>query len=187
MQIETIDLRNINESDARTAAALVCTIWPKPGRTVEGLTAEMLTQWKSYSGPESQHPRSFLIREGGRLIAHATAVPRTIGTTAGDMTILALARVCTEPAARGRHLGEAVARAALELVDNGTFPFALFQTNESVRPFYERLGASQVTNRFINSTAADPAASAFWDPVIMRYPATAGWPHGEIDLKGRGW
>jgi hypothetical protein len=187
MQIETIDLRTVSEADAQAAAALVCSIWPKPGRTVESLATEMLAQWKVYSGPESQHPRSFFIREGGRLIAHATAVPRTIGTTAGDMTILALARVCTDPAARGRHLGEAVARAALALVDNGTFPFALFQTNERVKPFYERLGAVQVPNRFINSTAADPAASAFWDPVIMRYPATAGWPAEEIDLRGRGW
>jgi hypothetical protein len=44
-----------------------------------------------------------------------------------------------------------------------------------------------VDNRFVNSTAEDPHASPFWDRVIMRYPAKAGWPAGEIDLRGPGW
>jgi predicted GNAT family N-acyltransferase len=187
MDIETIDLRTISEPDARAIAKLVCAIWPKPGRTVDGLTADLLGRWKAYDGIEAQHPRSFFIREGGRMIAHASAVPRTIGTSRGDMTILALARVCTDPAARGRNLGQTVARAAFQLVDNGTFPFALFQTNEPVKPFYDRLGCVTVSNRFINSTATDPSSSAFWDSVIMRYPNKPGWPDGDIDLRGPGW
>jgi predicted GNAT family N-acyltransferase len=187
MRIEALDLRTISEADARAIGELLVAIWPKPGRTVESRTAELLTQWKAYDGPDAQHPRSFVVRENGRVIAHASALAWTILTSAGEMTVLALARVCTAPAARGRKLGQAVTRSAFELVDDGTFPFALFQTNETVRPFYERLGAVTVDNRFVNSTAEDPHASPFWDRVIMRYPAKAGWPAGEIDLRGPGW
>jgi hypothetical protein len=103
------------------------------------------------------------------------------------LTILALARVCTDPAVRGRKLGDAVVRATLRLVDNGAFPFSLFQTSEEVRPFYERLGAVVIDNRFINSLAEDSTADPFWAPVRMRYPSTGEWPTGEIDLRGPGW
>jgi predicted N-acetyltransferase YhbS len=187
MDIETIDRRSISEADARAIAELLDAIWPKPGRTVETRVVEMLAQWKEYEGPEDEHPRSFVVREAGRVIAHASAYPRTIGTTAGEMTVLALARVCTDPAVRGRKLGQRVTMEAFDLVDHGPFPFALFQTNEAVRPFYERLGAVTVDNRFVNSLAFDPTANPFWDKVIMRYPDKPGWPSGEIDLRGAGW
>lgn len=187
MKLETIDLRTISEADARAIAELLVSIWPKPGRTVETRVTEMLGQWRDYRGLESQHPRSFLVRENGHIIAHSSALTRTIDTSAGELTVLALARVCTDPTVRGKKLGELVTRAAFELVDNGTFAFALFQTNEAVKPFYERFGAVQVDNTFINSKADDATASPFWDRVIMRYPAKPGWPTGEIDLKGPGW
>jgi GNAT superfamily N-acetyltransferase len=186
MVVETLDQRKMSETDARAVAELLYAVWPKPGRTVQTLTADMLHP-PPYQGPEAQHPRSFVVREGSRVIAHASAVPRTIVTSAGEMTVMALARVCTDPAARGRKLGQAVTRAALELVDNGTFPFALFQTTEGVRSFYERLGAVQAHNRFVNSLGADPTASPFWDRVIMRYPSGPGWPEEEIDVRGPGW
>jgi predicted N-acetyltransferase YhbS len=187
MQIETIDRRSISEADARQIAELIVSIWPKPGRTVENFTADMLTQWRQYEGPESQYPRSFIIRELGRVVAHASAYPRTIGTNQGDMTILSLARVCTDPAVRGKRYGDAVVRAVFALVDNGTFPFALFQTTPPVRPFYERLGAVVIDNKFVNSLADDPDANPFWAEVAMRYAAGPGWPSGTIDLRGPGW
>jgi predicted GNAT family N-acyltransferase len=187
MHVETIDLRRISEADARAIGELLVTIWPKPGRTVETRTRELLAQGPAYRGPDAQHPRSFLVRENGRVIAHASALSRTIRSSEGELRVLALARVCTDPAVRGRRLGDLVTRAAFNLVDDGTFPFALFQTSEAVKPFYERFGAVQVDNRFVNSQAEDPSASPFWDKVIMRYPAKPGWPAGEIDLRGPGW
>ncbi len=187
MHIESIDLRTISEAHALAAATLVCSIWPKPGRTAETMAAEMRQRWKAYGGHESQYPRSFMIGEGGRVIAHATAEPRTIGTGLADITVLALARVCTDPTVRGRHFGEALVRAAFNLVDDGTFSFSLFQTTEPVKPFYERLGAVVIDNMFVNSLADDPTASPFWSPVVMRYPAKPGWPTGKIDLRGPGW
>lgn len=186
-QIETIDRRTISEPDARAIAELVVKIWPKPDRTVDSFTANLLVQWKDYDGPENQHPRSFLIREIGRVVAHASVYPRTVGTANGEITIAALARVCTDPSVRGRKLGDAVVRKSFELVDDGTFPFSLFQTTPDVRPFYERLGATPIHNTFVNSLADDPKANPFWAEVPMRYPATGNWPAGEIDLRGPGW
>lgn len=187
MEMETLDHRTIGEADARAIAELLLSIWPKPGRTVESRTAEILNQWKNYGGPANQYPRSFLFREDGRVIAHAQADPRTIRTSAGDLTILALCRVCTLPAVRGKKLGLAVVQAAFGLVDEGSYPFSLFQTRHEVRPFYEKLGATTAENRLFNSKAADPAANPFWDPVIMRYPSTGDWPAGDIDTNGPGW
>jgi predicted N-acetyltransferase YhbS len=185
--IETIDRRTISKADARAIAELVVAIWPKMDRTVESFTADLLSQWKEYGGPEDQYPRSFLIREAGQVVAHASIYPRTIGTAIGEITVLALARVCTAPSVRGRRLGDALVRESFELVDDGTFPFSLFQTTPDVKPFYERLGAVAIHNKFVNSLADDPKANPFWAEVQMRYPATGDWPEGEIDLRGPGW
>jgi len=187
MQTETLDRRQLSEADARAIAQLIVSIWPKPGRTVDTMASDMLSRWLDYRGPERQHPRSFVVREGGRVIAHASFDPRTIGTTQGDMTVLALARVCTDPAARGRKLGQAVVRRTFDLVDDGSFPFSLFQTTDDVQSFYDNLGAVRIHNRFVNSLAEDPSANPWWSPVIMRYPSGPGWPEGEIDLRGPGY
>jgi predicted GNAT family N-acyltransferase len=187
MQVETLDRRRLSQDDARAIAQLIVSIWPKPGRTVDTMAAEMLSRWQDYSGPEHQHPRSFVVREGGRVIAHASFDPRTIGTSQGDLTVLALARVCTDPAARGRKLGQAVVRRTFDLVDDGSFPFSLFQTTDDVQSFYDNLGAVRIHNRFVNSLTDDPIANPWWSPVIMRYPRGPGWPEGEIDLRGPGY
>jgi hypothetical protein len=187
MHIEVLDHRTITESQAREIGTLIVAIWPRPGRTVDTRTADILNQWKVYDGPEAEYPRSFLIREGGRIIAHSQADPRTIKTTAGDLKVLALSRVCTDLQVRGRKLGRVIVEAAFELVDNGTYPFALFQTKDEVRPFYEKLGAVVTSNRYFNVGAEDPTANPWWDPVIMRYPATGNWPAGDIDINGPGW
>ena len=187
MQVETLDRRRLIERDARAIAELVVSIWPKPGRTADMLASEMVSQWRSYDGPEAQHPRSFVVREGDRVIAHASFDPRTIATDGNEITILALARVCSDPAMRGRKLGQAVVKEAFKLVDERAFPFSLFQTTNEVQPFYERLGAVRIHNRFFNSMATDPKADPWWNPVIMRYADGPGWPAGEIDLRGPGW
>ncbi len=187
MQIETIDRRTIQESDARAIAELLVSIWPKPGRTVETRTEELLNYWRDYKGAEAQFPRSFVVRENGRLVAHADASPRTIKVPGHDLTVLALARVCTTPETRGQGLGQALVKKAFDLVDNGTYPFALFQTKETVRPFYEKFGAAVAPNRFYNAQAEDPEADPFWDPVIMYYPNRGNWPAADVDINGPGW
>jgi GNAT superfamily N-acetyltransferase len=187
MNIETLDSRTLTESDARAIAVLLCTVWPKPGRTIDTRTVQLLTGWSDFSGPENQYPRSFLIREGGHVIAHTGAYPRTISTQDGKMTILALARVCTDPAARGRQLGATLVRKAFDLVDDGTYPWSLYQTSHQIRPFYEKLGACLIANRVFNSLGEDPTANPFWDEIAMRYPSRPGWPEGDIDILGPGY
>jgi len=187
MQIESLDARTLTETDARAIGELLVMIWPNPEKPVEVRTQQMFEMGLGYRGSDAQAPRSFLIREEGQVIAHSAITPRTIETTDGEMTIAGLLRVCSAPEQRGRGLGELVARAALELVDRGAFPFALFQTSPEVQPFYERLGACVAENKIINSLGKDQNASPFWDKVVMRYPNEGEWPDGEIDLRGPGY
>lgn len=187
MPIETLDRHTVTATDAHDAAELLIRIFPKPGRTVDSLAADVLQKLGSHAGPDDERPRMFVVREAGRVVACAQAIPRTLGTAAGDLTVLALARVCTDPAVRGKHLGQAVVRAAFDLVDHGPYPFSLFQTTPDVRPFYEKLGCVTVDNHFVNSLADDPQANPFWNSEIMRYPAAPGWPGGTIDTRGPGW
>ena len=185
MQIETLDRRTWTEAEARPVAELLAKVFPRRG--FEERLARLMADWRDYQGPEAMYPRSLVIREAGRVVAHASAGPRTIGTSQGELTILALALVATDPEVRGRRLGQAVVRKAFDLVDHGPYEHSLFQTTEEVRPFYERLGCGVVTNRIVNSRGDDPAASPFSDGAVMRYPAVKAWPSGEIDLRGPGY
>lgn len=187
MEVEMLDARTLSPADARAIAELLVRVWPKPNKTVEYRQQQMLEMGRDYKGNETQFPRSFLVREGGKVIGHSAIITRTIGTSQGDLTIAGLARVCTDPDLRGRGLGALVVKPVFDLVDEGVFPFSLYQTTCEVRPFYERLGAATVDNKIINSLAQDLHDSPFWDTVVMRYPAGPGWPEGEIDLRGPGY
>jgi predicted N-acetyltransferase YhbS len=129
-----------------------------------------------------------VVERDGLIVAHALSTPRNILTSACSMTVLALAMVATDPEHRGAGLGRLVVRGAFDLVDQGLFPFCLYQTSFAVEPFYTRLGACRVENRIVNSrNADDPQANPFWDEVVMRYAAGDGWPVGTIDLQGPGY
>ena len=99
----------------------------------------------------------------------------------------AVAGVCTEPSFRGQGLGTRLVRAAFQLIDDSTFPFALFENYTDKRVFYERAGARTIDNRFVNSLAAEPDKNPFWADVAMIYPSTKPWPTGDIDLRGPGY
>lgn len=186
-EITTWDARSMTDEQHRLIATLLCKIWPKPGRTVETRVERQKMLAASYDGPDQTAPRSLVILEGSRLVAHAALVCRTVQTTAGEQTVAGLAQVCTDPSVRGAGLGVRIVRAALAPIDAGDFPLALFQTTDDVQPFYERLGARRVDNRFINSCGEDPEADAFWESVQMIYPGEAPWPSGIVDLRGPGY
>lgn len=185
MHVETIDRRRMSENDLRAIAELLNCVFTK--RSLEVRMARLIADWPNYQGPEAMYPRSLVVREGDRIVAHAAALPRTIGTSEGEITVLALVHVCTHPDARGKKFGQAVVRAVFDLVDHGPYEHCLFQTSHQNRPFYEKLGATPVTNRIINSQADDPTANPFWDEVVMRYPMAKHWPEGDIDLLGPGF
>ncbi len=185
--VETLLVSEMTRNEALSIGQLLVAIWPKPGVTVEG-RANSLDVPGAGDYPASTAPRSLLIRKSGRVLAHASVFPREIETTAGPLTIAALARVCTDPSCRGQNLGALVARAAFQMVDDGHLPFSLFQTTPPVQSFYERLGCGVVENRIVNSLADDPEACPFWDKILMRYPANrTDWPTGDIDLRGHGY
>jgi predicted GNAT family N-acyltransferase len=187
MQVETLDARTLSDADARAIAELLVRVWPDSHKTVEVRQQQLLDTGRDYDGVDQQAPRSFVIREAGQVIAHSAVIPRTIGTTDGELTIAGLGRVCTDPDQRGSGMGAVVVRPVFELVDQGLFSFSLFQTTTEVSPFYERLRCTAVDNPIVNSLAADELHSPFWDKVIMRYPDGPGWPEGEIDLRGPGY
>ena len=181
-------LDRIDRPTALAIGKLLTVVWPRPGVTAADRADQMQQLGSGYDGPQEQTPRSFLVRSGGEVvIAHAASICRTIGTVTGDLTIAGLARVCAHPDCRGHGLGELVTRAVFDLVDEGAFPFSLFQTTPPVRAFYERLGCAVIENPIVNSLADAPTANPFKDPVIMRYPATGRWPDGTIDLRGPGY
>ena len=186
MEVEILDAQTLSEAEARAIAELVVRVWPKPNVTVEMRQQRILKMGQQNDGTKEQAPKCFQVRDGGQVIAHATFVTRTIGTSAGELTILGLARVCADPDRRGQGLGPAVVRPIFALVDQGLFPFALFQTNQKVRPFYEKLGCCVVEDPVVNSLD-DSGDPPFWDEIVMRYPSDKDWPAGEIDLRGPGF
>jgi predicted GNAT family N-acyltransferase len=186
-EVESITISSLSDSDARAIGELLVRVWPKDNRPLD-YRIDQLFQRKIYnSGKQSQDPRSLIIRSGSRIMAHAAVMPRTVGTSQGDLTLLALAHVCTAPDTRGQRLGQRIMQAVFALVDDGTFPFSLFQTTEQVKPFYLQLGACLAENSFVDSTNPKNLKSPFQDPVIMRYPDGEGWPEGTIDLRGPGY
>lgn len=184
--VEIIDARTLSAADARAIGELLVKVWPKPGKTVEFRQQQMLDMGHGFHGPDAHAPRSALIRDAGKVIAHAALIPRKVGTTAGDLDLAGLARVCTDPDYRGHGLGELVVKAIFKAVDEGAFPFAFFQTNSRIQPFYEKLGACLATNPVINSQSQD-LHDPFWDEIKMRYPKDSNWPEGQIDLRGPGY
>ena len=156
--------------------------------TVEDRAQQQLAFGQDYSGPDAQAPRSYVVRDGERVIAHALVFARTIRTTAGEMTIAALARVCSDPTFRGQGLGEAVVRAAFAAVDRGRLRVGRCSKPARRCGRFTRSWVSVlVENPIINSLAEGPKTNPFWDEVAMRYPAQGDWPSGTIDLRGPGY
>jgi predicted N-acetyltransferase YhbS len=187
MPVETWDARSFTPAQAKAIGELINQVWPKPNLNADDRAAQLLALGSQYHGRAAQAPRSLVILEADRVVAHAMMLPRRIDASRGEMVVGGLARVCTAPAVRGRGLGEQVVHAAFKLVDDRVFPFALFQANSRVRAFYEKFGAIQVKNRIVNSLADDPSANPFWDDVVMRYPRDGNWPDSTIDLLGPGF
>ncbi len=195
LNVECISNRDLSGADALALARLERTFGADPvgkrGETVEEAGLRYVAQGRDYDGPPALRPRFFLVRpedmEANGVVAKSRIFPREVAVAGGRIVVMALAGVCVDPAVRGTGLGRAVVEAAFALVDGGVFLLALFEAPERVRPFYEKLGACAVENRIVNSLAEDPLQNPFRDEVVLRYPANAPWPEGEIDLLGPGY
>jgi len=186
--VKSCRLSRISGDEALAVGELLAKVFPKPDKGPVERALQLKRIGEDYVGPAEQGPTSHIILQEDRVVAHAVTFGRTIGVVTGDLTVMALAYVATDPDCRGQGLGAAVTHAAFSRVEEGEFPFALFQTSFKVQPFYEQIGCQLVENRIYNSLSADdPRANPFWDDVVMRYPAGDDWPTGDIDLRGRGW
>jgi len=187
--MELLDPAGITETDARAIAELGFIAWPDGDETPEPRARRILDrQARGHWRPG--HETWFVVRNpsDGKIIAKAQTFRRRIIPRDGEpLTVLALAGVTTHPDFRGRGIGSAMAARALQAVRPPEAPFALFQTTPPRRRFYERLGCVVVTNRFVDSTAADPEARPWWNELVLRYPAAGDWPTGTIDLNGPGY
>jgi GNAT superfamily N-acetyltransferase len=184
---ETIDAIYLNPVTASAINRLMLATWPHIATAKEGTIDFLLQRWATYGGAMKHRPLYHLAYLDGELIGLAHTFPRTIAGAQGEMLIMGLANVCVAQQLRGRGLGRTIVRAAFDRISGADFSVSLFQTTAAVAPFYRRLGAVGVNNRVYNSLAEDPTANPFWDPVAMRYPATAAWPDSDIDLRGPGY
>ena len=184
MKVECFELADVDDDDLRAIAELIFKVWPKPEKDVEFRMRQLRQYAADHVGTSQQSPKSFVVRDEQSVLAQSAFLTRVVGTTAGDMMVLGLTKVVSDPDRRGEGLGAAVVRATFDLVDNGIFPFALFQTTPQVRPFYLSLGAREIDNEIIDSLADDPTEPAFRDPVHMCYPDRDDWPSGTIDIRG---
>lgn len=182
-----VPLASISPAEALRVGELIARVWPKVGRDAEFRAQQLIGVGQVYQGPADWAPCSVIVSGGTEVVGHAMTEVRSLGTTMGDLPALALSKVCAAPELRGAGIGLIAVRAAFEPVDAGRLAFALFQTSSAVRPFYEKLGACVMDQVVINSLAADPEASPFWDEVVMRYPSHGDWPPGVIDLRGPGY
>ena len=69
MHVESLDVRQLTETDAQAIAELLVSVWRKPGKNVEYRRRQMKSLGDSYAGPDKLAPRSFIIRESARIIA----------------------------------------------------------------------------------------------------------------------
>ena len=164
-------------------ATLSCRSFKSSGAPVEDRVKEMLSAAGS-SDPEKTSGRRFVIWDNDIAIAHARTFVRTVFVGEREISVLALASVCTDPDIRGRGLGVKITRKAFEQVGQPSWPdVSLFQT--PVPQFYEKLNSRIVTNRFVNRrNARDLEANPWRDPTVMIYPAKFAWPDGIVDLNG---
>ncbi len=180
----------LSEDQLFQVAELHFAAFGSKGRTIQQYVDTRLRDpWCKGAETSPSPPLLHVLVADGRLVAKAATFGRTILTAKGPRDVLGLAAVASHPELRGSGLGKRVVTAALERVDRGEYPIALFQTG-TARSFYEKLGCRVVNNRFVNSRCKpekDANASPWWDSFVMIYPDHAEWPEGEIDLNGPGY
>ncbi len=183
MSAECLEWQDLKAEDALQVGELTFVIWgPKDKPDARPSPAGNYTD---YSGPANRRPRRYVVRDGGRIVSHASVFAREIDVAGRRYTAAALGGVCTYEQYRGKGYAAEVVRAIFQLVDRGDFELCLFQTG--IPPFYEKLGCRLISNRIINSLAKDPAKYPLWEENVMIYPRSLTWPDGTLDLLGPGY
>jgi predicted N-acetyltransferase YhbS len=178
----------LSADEIQQIAELLCETWPDHDSGVEDRVRfiERLAEEDRKRDRMMPSPRRYVLWEDNRAEVHAYTFERTVETSAGPLSVMALAGVAVAKGRRGQGLGRAVVRQAFSRVDSGEFVVSLFQTG--VPDFYRKLDSRVIENRFVNSLSrADPDGNPWADEYVMIYPSRFAWPEGVIDLKGRGY
>ena len=161
-------------------ATLLYTVWPWDNANLLATADSIVANAMEQSSQEC-----WVVWDGTRAVAHAKSFARSIRSDTSELPVMALAGVCVDPPMRGQGLGEMVVQASFRRVDEKAFPLSLFQTG--VPRFYEKFGARQITNQFVDRTTPNLDTSPWWEDHVMIYPGDAIWPEGVIDLNGAGY
>ncbi len=177
----TYPAADVSDADWLAIATLYAATWENDATDDFAAKVEYLKKHAAET-PAMQY---VLTLEDDQLLAAGNSFAREI--TVGDVhyTALAMAGVAVAQPLRGNGLGKQVVGELLGRVDNGEYPFAIFQTD--VPGFYKKLNCRVLDNRIVNSLADDPGARPFWSSHAICYPAATPLPGGTIDLLGPGY
>ena len=180
---------DLSREEIVAVVSLVYSFWPSKDKTIAELVEAFPSISKQYraSYPQIRHPSlRYVVWDKDKAVGHALTFERPVITSAGEIPVMALSGVCVLPAYRGRGLGAEIVRRTFARIHGGEFDVSLFQT--TIPAFYEKLGATLVTNRFVNSRNENhPDANPWHDERVMMYPRGYSWPQGPIDLNGPGY
>ncbi len=183
MNVECLEWQSLNPEDALQIGELTFAIWgPKDKPDARPRPAG---NYQGYTGPANRRPRRYVIRDGGRIVSHASVFAREIDVAGRRYTAAALGGVCTYEEHRGKGYAAEICREIFHLVDRGDFELCLFQTG--IPAFYEKLGCRRISNRVINSLAKDPQKYPLWEEYLLIYPGSFSLPDGTLDLLGPGF
>jgi len=146
-------------------------------------TEELWNRWFETPRPNSEIYHC--IHSGEQLAALCRTFLRKITfPNKQQVTVLALAGVCSHPDLRGRGLGRLVVEQAFRRTENPNIHACLFQTG--IPSFYQQWGASEVHCDFRNSlNKNDSEENPWWEDHVMVYPGSCQWPQkGAVDLIG---
>jgi predicted N-acetyltransferase YhbS len=180
---------DLSREEIVAVVSLVYRFWPSKDKTIDEVVDDFPEAGKRHTAsyPQVRLPSlRYLVWDKDNAVAHARTFERPLTTSAGEISVMALSGVCVLPSYQGRGLGAEIVRRAFGRIHAGEFAVSLFQT--TIPAFYEKLGATLVTNRFVNSrNKIHPDANPWHDEWIMIYPKSYAWPEGTIDLNGPGY
>jgi predicted N-acetyltransferase YhbS len=180
---------DLSREETVAVVSLVYSFWPSRDKTINEVVEAFPESVKRYtvSYPQIRLPSlRYLVWDKDQAVAHALTFERPVTTDAGEFSVMALSGVCVLPSYQGRGLGAGIVRRAFGRIHPGEFAVSLFQT--TIPAFYEKLGATLVTNRFVNSRNKNhPDANPWHDDSVMIYPKSYSWPEEPIDLNGPGY
>jgi 2-polyprenyl-3-methyl-5-hydroxy-6-metoxy-1,4-benzoquinol methylase len=180
---ELVTLADLDRGQASALLSLLLDCFPGGEWPAENPVDQFLAREADRLAAGVRARRS-LVWRGSEPVAHAAIFGRQVKTRQAVLQVGAISAVCVAAGERRAGLGTRVVRRLFDLVDQGEYPVALWQTKQV--GFYEKLGARPVQNEWVNSqNNENPDADPWPNEVKMIYPPDYGWPEGPIDLNGQ--